>query len=54
MHKRLINILLTVLAVLLLIGYAFAIPHPALTDEALDSYMNDDASADDEYDFLFD
>lgn len=54
MRKHLVNILLTVLAILLLIGYAFAIPHPALTDEALDLYMNDDASADDEYDFLFD
>lgn len=54
MRKHLVNILLTVLAILLLIGYAFAIPHPALTDEALDSYMNDDASADNEYDFLFD
>lgn len=47
------NILLTLLVAALLVGFAFAVPHPAITDEALEAYMNDDAAADDDYDFLF-
>ncbi len=34
------NILLTVLAVLLLLGFAAATPSPAITDEAYDLYMS--------------
>lgn len=53
MRKHLSEILLTLLTVALLVGFAFAVPHPAITDEALEAYMNDDAAADDDYDFLF-
>lgn len=54
MQKHLSEILLTLLTAALLVGFAFAIPHPAITDEALEAYMNDDAAMDDDYDFLFD
>lgn len=47
------NILLTLLVAALLVGFAFAVPHPAITDAAMDSYINDDATMDDDYDFLF-
>lgn len=47
------NILLTLLVAALLVGFAFAVPHPAITDDALEAYMNDSAAADDDYDFLF-
>ena len=50
MRKHLSDILLTLLVAALL---AFAVPHPAITDDALEAYMNDDAAADDDYDFLF-
>ena len=53
MRKHLSDILLTLLTAALLVGFAFAVPHPAITDDALEAYMNDDAAADDDYDFLF-
>lgn len=53
MRKHLSEILLTLLTVALLVGFAFAVPHPAITDAAMDSYINDDATMDDDYDFLF-
>ncbi len=53
MRKHLSDILLTLLVAALLVGFAFAVPYPAITDEALEAYMNDDAAADDDYDFLF-
>lgn len=54
MRKHLTDFLLTVLTAALLVGFAFAVPHPAITDEAMDSYINDDTSMDEDYDFLFD
>ncbi len=45
------NILLTVLAVLLLVGFAAAIPSPSITEEARQAHMNE--GVDDEYAFLF-
>ena len=53
MRKHLSEILLTLLTVALLVGFAFAVPHPEITDDALEAYMNDGAAADDDYDFLF-
>ena len=53
MRKHLSEILLTLLVAALLVGFAFAVPHPAITDDALEAYMNDGAAADDDYDFLF-
>ncbi|MBS5728164.1 MAG: hypothetical protein KHW80_09990 [Faecalibacterium sp.] len=53
MRKHLSEILLTLLTVALLVGFAFAVPHPAITDAAMDSYINDDSTMDDDYDFLF-
>lgn len=53
MRKHLSEILLTLLTVALLVGFAFAVPHPAITDDALEAYMSDGAAADDDYDFLF-
>lgn len=53
MRKHLSEILLTLLTVALLVGFAFTVPHPAITDDALEAYMNDGAAADDDYDFLF-
>lgn len=46
------NILLTVLAVLMLIGFAAAVPSPSITEEAKEVHMNE--GVDDEYAFLFD
>lgn len=34
MRKHLSEILLTLLTVALLVGFAFAVPHPAITDAA--------------------
>jgi len=51
MRKHLSEILLTLLTVALLVGFAFAVPHPAITDDALEAYMNDGAAVDDDYDF---
>lgn len=45
------NILLTVLAVLMLIGFAAAVPSPSITEEAREAHMNE--GLDDEYAFLF-
>lgn len=53
MRKHLSDILLTLLVAALLVGFAFVVPHPAITDDALEAYMNDDTAADDDYDFLF-
>lgn len=53
MRRHWTDILLTLLVAALLVGFAFAIPHPAITDAAMDSYINDDATMDDDYDFLF-
>lgn len=46
------SILLTVLTVLLLIGFAAALPSPSITEEARQAHMNE--AVDDEYAFLFD
>ena len=46
------NILLTVLAVLLLVAFAAAIPSPSITEEAKEAHMNQ--GVEDEYAFLFD
>lgn len=46
------NILLTVLAVLMLVGFAAAVPSPSITEEAKEAHMNE--GVDDEYAFLFD
>ena len=46
------NILLTVLAVILLIGFAAGLPSPSITDEAKEAHMNQ--GVEDEYAFLFD
>lgn len=54
MRKHLTDILLTVLTAAMLVGFAFAVPHPAITDEAMDTYINDNTSMDEDYDFLFD
>ena len=53
MRKHLSEILRTLLTVALLVGFAFGVPHPAITVDALEAYMNDGAAADDDYDFLF-
>ena len=53
MRRHWTDILLTLLVAALLVGFAFAVPHPAITDDALEAYMNDGAAADDVYDFLF-
>lgn len=54
MRKHLPDLLLTLLAAVLLLGYAAAMPSPAITDEAREAYMNESYSEDDEYAFLFD
>lgn len=54
MKNRMLHLLLTLVSLLLLIAYAFAIPSPSLTDEAKESYMNESSAEDDEYAFLFD
>lgn len=46
------NILLTVLAALMLIGFAAAVPSPSITEEAREAHMNE--GVDDEYAFLYD
>ena len=46
------NILLTVLAAAMLVGFAFALPSPSITEEARENHMNE--GVDDEYAFLFD
>ncbi len=46
------NILLTILAVALLVGFALATPSPSITAEAREAHMNE--GVDDEYAFLFD
>ena len=53
MRRHWTDILLKLLVAALLVGFAFAVPHPAITDDALEAYMNDSAAADDDYDFLF-
>ncbi len=45
------NIALTILAAILLAGFAFALPSGAITPEARENHMNE--SVDDEYAFLF-
>ena len=46
------NILLTVIAALLLIAFAAALPSPSITEEARQTHMNE--GVEDEYAFLFD
>ena len=53
MRKHLSEILLTLLTVALLVGFAFAVPQPAIPDDALEAAMTDGAAADDAYDVLF-
>lgn len=45
------NILLTVLAALMLVGFAAAMTSPSITEEAREAHMNE--GFDDEYAFLF-
>ena len=45
------NILLTVLAVLMLVGFAAAMTSPSITEEAREAHMNEGVG--DEYAFLF-
>ena len=45
------NLLLTVLAVILLIGFAAGLTSPAITPEAREAHMNE--GVEDEYAFLF-
>ena len=55
MCNKLKNLLLTLLALCLLSGFALAVPSPDLTPEAQQAYMNaGPADEDDEYAFLFD
>lgn len=46
------NILLTLIAGLLLVAFAAAVPSPSITDEAREAHMNE--GVEDEYAFLFD
>lgn len=51
------NILLTALAVLLLVGFAWTVTSPTLTEEAAERHMNledgfEEEESDDAYDFL--
>lgn len=53
------NILLTALAVLLLVGFAWAVTSPGITQEAAERHMNleapfetEEEDGDDAYDFL--
>ena len=46
------NILLTVLAALMLVGFAAALVSPSITPEAREAHMNE--GVDDEYAFLLD
>lgn len=54
MSARIKNILLSVLSLMMLIGFAAAIPSPVIKEEAEDAYWAESASEDDEYAFLFD
>lgn len=55
MNTRVKNILLTVLACALLLGFACAVPSGALTAEAQRTYLNETPTdIDDDYAFLFD
>ena len=55
MSAKIKNILLTLLALLMLCGFAVAVPLGSITDEAQDAYMDlAPADADDEFAFLFD
>lgn len=45
------NILLTVIAALMLVGFAAAMPSPSITEEARQAHMNE--GVEDEYEFLF-
>lgn len=46
------NILLTAIALLMLVGFAAALPSPSITEEARQAHMNE--GVEDEYAFLFD
>ena len=46
------NILLTVLAAMMLLAFAAAVPSPSITEEARTAHMNE--GVEDEYAFLFD
>lgn len=57
--KNLTNILLTLLAVLMLIGFGYLVTSPTLTEEASERHMNlespfdtEEDESDDAYDFL--
>lgn len=47
------NILLTLLSLALLVGFAAAVPSPAIDEDALSAYQDQASFADDEYAFLF-
>lgn len=48
------NLLLSLLAIVMLCGFALAIPSPDLTPEAQENYLNEGPTTeDDEYAFLF-
>ncbi len=45
------DLILTIVAVLMLLGFALATPSPSITEEAREAHMNE--GVDDEYAFLF-
>ena len=53
MSDRIKNILLTLLTLVLLCGFALAIPQGSIREEAAEAYINE-IPEDDEYAFLFD
>lgn len=54
MCDKLKNLLLTLLALIMLAGFAVAVPSPDLNPDAQEAYMNaGPADEDDEYAFLF-
>lgn len=52
MNQRLKGLLLTLLTALLLLGFAWAVPSPCVTDEAEERYMEESVPEDDPYSFL--
>lgn len=52
MNQRLKGLLLTLLIALLLLGFAWAVPSPCVTDEAMDRYTEESVPEDDPYSFL--
>ena len=54
MRDQIKNLLLALLALVMLAGFALAVPSPELTEETRQTYLDEGpADADDEYAFLF-